>query len=152
MRYLVAVCLLATNVCLAQTTASAPKILPGSAEDKAAVHRAAMDYLEGFYEGDTAKLVRSLRPEMYKYGFFKPRDATAYSGQRMTYAEAMTYARNVKANNRPAPATAPKEVVVYEVLNETAAVKVTAWWGIDYMLLGKFDGKWMISHILWQGP
>jgi hypothetical protein len=150
MRYLVAVCLLATNVCLAQTRPAAQP--QGSPADKEAVRRAATDYLEGFYEGDTAKLVRVLRPEMFKYGFFKGKEATDYTGERMTYAEALTYARNFKANKRTTPATAPKQVEIYEVLNQTAAAKVTAWWGIDYLLLGKYDGKWMISHILWQGP
>jgi hypothetical protein len=150
MRYLVAVCLLATNVCLAQTRPAAQP--QGSPADKEAVRRAALDYLEGFYEGDTAKLVRSLRPEMFKYGFHKGNEATTYSGSRMTYDAAIAYARRVKADNRPAPATAPKQVEIYEVLNQTAAAKVTAWWGIDYLLLGKYDGRWMISHVLWQGP
>ena len=31
-----------------------------------------------------------------------------------------------------------------------AAVKVRASWGTDYLLLGKYDGRWMISHVLWQ--
>jgi hypothetical protein len=38
-----------------------------ASNDSAAVRRAAMDYIEGFYEGDTAKLVRSIRPEVFKY-------------------------------------------------------------------------------------
>jgi len=150
MRYLVAVCLLATNVCLAQTRPAAQP--NGSPADKDAVRRAATDYLEGFYEGDTAKLVRALRPEMFKYGFYKGKEATAYTGERMTYDQAIAYARNFKTNKRTTPASAPKQVEIYEVLNQTAAAKVTAWWGIDYLLLGKYDGRWMISHILWQGP
>lgn len=120
--------------------------------DEAAVRRAALDYLEGFYEGDTAKLVRSIRPEVFKYGFYQPRDSVKYVGEQMPWSEFLAYANRVKARGRPAPATAPKEVVVYEVLNQTASVKVTAWWGTDYMLLGKFDGRWMITHVLWQTP
>ena len=38
------------------------------------------------------------------------------------------------------------------MLDQTASVKVVAWWGIDYLLMGKYDGKWMISHVLWQSP
>ena len=110
-----------------------------------------MDYLDGFYEGDTAKLIRSLRPELSKYGFW--RDSTQrYVGERMTYDEAIAYARSVKARNRPVPATWPKGVALYEVLSHTAAAKVTAWWGTDYLLLGKYDGRWMISHVLWESP
>jgi hypothetical protein len=43
-------------------------------------------------------------------------------------------------------------VLVFDVLDKTAAVKVTASWGVDYMLLGKYDGGWQIVQILWQSP
>jgi len=33
---------------------------------------------------------------------------------------------------------------------EAATVKLVAVWGIDYMHLAKFDGKWMIVNIIWQ--
>ena len=39
-----------------------------------------------------------------------------------------------------------------DVLDQTAAVKVTAAWGVDFMLLGKFGGTWKITQILWQSP
>ena len=47
-------------------------------------------------------------------------------------------------------AAAPKEVIVFEVQDQTASGKVTAWWGTDYILLGKYDGKWMIRQVMWQ--
>ena len=39
---------------------------------------------------------------------------------------------------------------MYDVLNQTAAAKLTAMWGVDYMHLAKYDGKWKIVNILWQ--
>jgi hypothetical protein len=33
-----------------------------------------------------------------------------------------------------------------------AVAKVTASWGVDYMLLAKPDGRWQIQQILWQSP
>lgn len=126
--------------------------LPASREDREAVRRAVLDYVEGFYEGDSTKLARSVRPEIFKYGFWRPRDSTSYAGEQMAYAEFFAYARRVKQNNRPAPATAPKVVDVFEVQNQTASAKLTAFWGTDYLLLGKYDGKWMISSVLWQSP
>jgi hypothetical protein len=56
----------------------------------------------------------------------------------------------VRQNNRQAPATAPKQVELLDVQDQTAAVKLTASWGTDYMLLGKYDGRWMISSVIWQ--
>ena len=120
--------------------------------DREAVKRAVLDYVEGFYEGDSVKLARSVRPEIFKYGFWRQRDSTSYAGEQMKYPEFFDYARRVKQNNRQAPATAPKAVDIYEVQNQTASAKVTAFWGSDYLLLGKYDGKWMISSVLWQSP
>ena len=89
---------------------------------------------------------------MFKYGFYIPRGKTAYEGERMSWEEILDYARKFRANNRTTPATAPKKVELLDVLDQTAAAKVTAWWGTDYLLLGKYEGKWMISHVLWQSP
>ena len=123
-----------------------------AAPDSAAVRRAALDYLEGFYEGDTTKFVRSVRPDVYKFGFWRPRDSTSYQPEQMKWDEFQSFANRVKANRRFPPATAPKEVVVLDVQSMTAAAKVTAWWGTDYLLLGNFDGRWMITAVLWQSP
>ena len=122
------------------------------AADREAVRRAALDYLEGFYEGDSTKHVRSIRPEFYKYGFYFNPDSGKYQGMQMTWPAALAFSRRVRERNRPAPATAPKEVQIFEVSDQTASVKVTAYWGIDYMLLGKFDNGWKITQIIWQSP
>jgi hypothetical protein len=122
-------------------------------DDRNAVRQAALDYLEGFYEGDTAKLVRSIRPEVFKLGFWRHNDSTRYApSEQMPWSEFLAYAKRVKASNRPAPPNAPKEVVLLDVLDQTANAKVTAWWGTDYLLMGKFGGRWMITHVLWQSP
>ncbi len=116
------------------------------------IRRAALDYLEGFYEGDTVKLMRSVRSDVAKYGFDLPRGSSTYVGEAMQWGEFLSYARQFKARGRATPSTAPKEVLLLDVLDQTAAVKVRAWWGTDYLLLGKYDGRWMISHVLWQSP
>lgn len=123
-----------------------------AAPDREGVRRAVLDYVEGFYEGDTAKLVRSIRPDVYKYGFWLPRDSTRYVGEKMPWPEFLSYATGVKKNNRHAKPDAPKEIALLDVLDQTASAKLTAWWGTDYLLLGKFDGRWMITHVLWQSP
>ncbi|MBC7897989.1 MAG: nuclear transport factor 2 family protein [Cytophagaceae bacterium] len=120
--------------------------------DREAVRRAALDYIEGFYEGDSTKLMRSVRTDVFKYGYFVPRDSSRYSGEQMTWPEFLTFARNVKKSGRVRPATDPKDVQIYEVLDQTASARITAYWGIDYLLLAKVDGKWMITHVLWQTP
>jgi len=120
--------------------------------DRDAVQRAALDYLEGFYEGDSSKHIRSIHPSVYKYGFYREGAGGAYQASRMTYEGFHQFTRNVRTRGRPQPAGTVKEVLIYEVLDQTASAKVTAYWGIDYLLMAKIDGRWMITHVLWQSP
>ena len=138
-------------VAVAATLIAAP-LSAQSAADREGVRRAVLDYVEGFYEGDTAKLVRSIRPEVVKYGYYIPRDKSTYVGSAMPWPEFLAYANRVKASGRPAPATAPKDIALLDVADQTASAKLTANWGIDYLHLAKFDGKWMITQVLWQSP
>jgi hypothetical protein len=131
----------------------APRALAAQgADNRELVRRAVLDYVEGFYEGDSTKFVRSVSSDVFKYGYWIPRDSSKYQGERMTWSEFHAYANRVKASGRPTPATAPKEIVVYDVLDQTASAKLTASWGVDYVLLARRDGRWMITHVLWQTP
>ena len=93
-----------------------------------------------------------MRPEVHKYGFSRDRSTGVYAGSAMPWPAFLEFAGNVLRRNRPAPAGAPKEVQLLDVLDQTAAVKVTAYWGTDFLLLAKYDGRWMIRQVLWQTP
>lgn len=117
------------------------------------IERACLNYVEGFYEGDTAKLKQSLQPKLYKFGFMKNRDGEGYREvAAMTYEAALNFATNVKEKKKFPKPDAPKEVEILDVGNSIAAAKVTAWWGIDYLLLSKREKGWMIEQVLWEGP
>ncbi len=132
--------------------ARAPSSKAQTPQDRDAVKHAVLDYVEGFYEGDTAKIVRAFRPDVYKYGFDYVEKDKKYEGELMKYDEIVAYARRFKERGRKTPATAAKIVDLLDVQDQIASAKLTAWWGIDYVLLAKYDGRWMISSIMWQGP
>lgn len=116
--------------------------------DRAAVERAALNYLEGFYEGSTEKLRQSVHPDAHKFGFYK--EDGKYKRTPMSFDEMLEFARDVKKKGDFPDQNAPKKVELLDVLDQTAVVKVNAWWGSDYMTLAKYDGKWMIVQVLWQ--
>jgi hypothetical protein len=124
-----------------------------AADDREAVRLAVLDYVEGFYEGDTTRLVRSVWPEVRKWGYGRRGQGAeaAYRGMAMSFPDGfMGYARGVREGRTRTPAGAPKEIAVFDVQDQTASAKLTAWWGIDYLLLAKEQGRWMITHVLWQ--
>jgi hypothetical protein len=64
----------------------------------------------------------------------------------------LDYAKNVLAKKNFAKSDSPKKVEVLDIGNTIASAKVTAWWGIDYVLLSKQGDKWVIEQVLWEGP
>jgi hypothetical protein len=120
--------------------------------DAEGVTKAARDYIGAFYEGDSTRIVRSVSPTVVKYGYYIPKGDSTYHGTGMSYAQMLDYVRQVKASGRSTPASAPREVVLLEVLDQIAAAKVVAWWGTDYLHLAKIEGRWMITQVIWQSP
>ncbi len=128
-----------------------PKACTSAAEFYGAM-KAGLGYIEGFYEGDPSKLESVLKPTMYKFGYGLDRKNGGYrKGNQMTFEKALGYAKWVKEKKQFPKADAPKKVKVLDVMNHIAAIKVTAWWGIDYMLLSRNGEKWMIEQVLWSG-
>lgn len=138
---------------LAALVLAATPLRAQTTADSAGVRQAAADYIDGFYTGDSTLHVRAIRPEVYKFGFGRARDSVRYNaGQQMTWTGFHDFTRRVKARGQAPNPSWPKDVKLMDVLDQTAAAKVTAWWGTDYLLMGKFDGRWMITHVLWQSP
>ena len=116
--------------------------------DKEAVRQAALDYVEGIYNVEPARIERSVHTNLVKRGFYKETAASPYVEMPMTYEQLVRLAGNW--NKEKKRDLSIKDVAVLDVLDQTAVAKVTAAWGIDYMLLGKYDGRWKIVEILWQ--
>lgn len=132
--------------------AAAPQgVRAQSSAEREAVRAAVLDYVEGIYTVDHTRIERSVHPDMAKRGFFVKKGETAYSPHTMTYAQLVDLAKNYNKNGHVAK-DAPKEVVIFDISDQTASVKLTAVWGIDYMHLAKYDGKWKIINVLWQTP
>jgi hypothetical protein len=119
--------------------------------EREAVRQAVLDYVEGIYEVNPARIERSVHPELAKRGFFVKRGETNYSSAVMAYQQLVQLAATYNKNGR-VPKDAPKEVVIYDVSDQTATAKLTAVWGIDYIHLAKYDGKWKFVNVLWQSP
>ena len=120
------------------------------AADREAVREAVLDYVEGIYNVEPDRIERSVAPDLAKVGYWRAKDATEYGEGRMTYEQLVKLAGQWNAEGRVDAQTAPKEIEIYDVMDMTATVKLSAHWGVDYMHLAKIDGKWMIKNVLWQ--
>ena len=120
--------------------------------DRDLVYAAIEDYVDALYLVQPERIKKSVHPELMKKGFWKGKDKTEYDYEGvMTFDQLVELAGkwNAKGN---IPKDAIKKIDIYDVQDQTACAKLTAHWGTDYFQLAKFDGKWMILNILWQGP
>lgn len=112
-----------------------------------AVKAAVLDYIEGIYGANPSRMKPSLHPELAKVGFMS--DESGYSAYPMTYEQVLEATATFNLDGK-IPQDAIKDITIFEVLDQTASVKLEAWWGVDYIHLAKYDGKWMIIQVLWQ--
>jgi hypothetical protein len=106
--------------------------------------------VEGIYTTDTARIERSVHPLLTKRGFWRDTVTAPWGPQTtMTYDQLIALTRTWNADKKRD--TTIKRVDVFDVLDQTATAKVTAMWGIDYLHLAKYDGRWKIINIVWQG-
>lgn len=138
----------AAVVALAVVTAPITTVAQTKEAERDAVRLAALDYVEGIYNVEPARIERSVHPTLVKRGFYKDTAAGPYLESPMTYEQLVRLAGNW--NKEKKRDTSIKDVAALDVLDQTAVAKVTAAWGIDYMQLAKFDGRWKIVQILWQ--
>jgi hypothetical protein len=128
-------------------------VLARAQQAKEEVANAVKDYVDAFYYGDTSKIHRSISENVSKYGYYVPKAKTIYEGEPMSFKEMIDYAAGVKKRGvSPDVEKFPKKIEVFDVQDQTANAKLTAWWGTDYILLAKINGHWMITHVLWQSP
>jgi hypothetical protein len=124
----------------------------GQTTDRDLVYAAVEDYVDGIYLAQPDRIKKSVHPELTKKGYWKAKDKTTYDYDgMMTFDQLVKLAETWNAKGW-LPKDAVKKIDIFDVQDQTASAKLTAHWGTDYFQLAKYDGKWMIVNILWQGP
>lgn len=121
-------------------------------EDRAAIAEAVTHYVDAFYYADPSKLDKALSKDLHKIGFWRPSLDEPFSDvMTMTFDEAKELAGKWNKGGQQGD-TLTDKIEFLDVADQTAAVKLTAVWGIDYIHLAKLDGKWRMVQVLWQSP
>ncbi len=122
---------------------------PATDPEAAAIRQTALDYIEGWYEGDAARMERALHPELAKRIVMTD---SATGNSRLDSMGAMTLVQRVRAGGgRKTPKEAQmKDVTILDRFQNAAVVKVVASGWIDYLQVAKFNGDWKIINVLWE--
>ncbi|MEP7075927.1 MAG: nuclear transport factor 2 family protein [Acidobacteriota bacterium] len=119
-----------------------------SEADKDAIKATALDYIEGWYEGNAERMERALSPDLAKRIVM-----TGPQGRSMLQQmSAMGLVQGVKrgGGKETAKEKQQKDVTILDVFNNAASVKIVASDWIDYLHIAKFNGRWLIVNVLWE--
>jgi hypothetical protein len=120
-----------------------------SAADSAAIKATALDYVEGWYEGNADRMGRALHPELVKRIVVQDTTTGKTMVQGMGASVLVNSTRHGYGKETPKERQ-QKDVKVLDIFGNAASAKaVMANW-IDYMQLAKVDGRWVIVNVLWE--
>lgn len=127
--------------------AALPQTATSAAQNEAAaIRQTALDYIEGWYEGNAERMERALHPELAKRIVQTDAAGRSTLGQQ----SALTLVQRTRTR-RPTPKEQQqKEVTILDIFEGAASVKIVAADWIDYLHVGKFNGRWVIVNVLWE--
>ncbi|MCI0402585.1 MAG: nuclear transport factor 2 family protein [Acidobacteria bacterium] len=134
---------------LAVLALTAPSLALADAEaDRAAIQQAALDYAEGWYEGNAERMERALHPDLAK----RIARNTAEGRARLDHMSAMAL---VQATRRGSGKNTPKErqqkdVTILHMFGNAATVKLEMHGWIDYLHVARVGDRWVIVNVLWE--
>lgn len=116
--------------------------------DKAAIKQTALDYIEGWYEGNAERMERALHPDLAKR-IVRTNDKGQSRLEQMSAMGLVQGVRKGYGKNTPKEKQ-QKDVTILDVYENAASVKVVASDWIDYLHIAKFNGHWVIVNVLWE--
>lgn len=113
--------------------------------DLEAIRAAGLDYLQGWYTADAARMERALHPELAKRIFVHRADGTKTLGQMSAMTLVQRTRSGVGKNS-----VQRVDIKVLDVFRDTASVRADANSWVDYLHVAKVDGEWKIINVLWE--
>ncbi len=119
-------------------------------EDSLMVKQVALDYIESQHKVQPEQFERAAHPRMVKRTFWTNKQ-TKKEYLRETFTDAMVLlAASYNVDGDKFPDKPKKEVIILDMYDKTASVKLVADDWIDYMHIVKLNGEWKLVNVLWQ--
>lgn len=116
--------------------------------DRDAIKATALDYIEGWYEGNPERMERALHPDLAKRIVMTNPEGRSML-QQMSAMGLVQGVRRGGGKNTPKEKQ-QKDVTILDVFENAASVKVVASDWIDYLHVARFNGRWVIVNVLWE--
>lgn len=122
-----------------------------SSKDSADIRAAALNYVEGWYEGNAERMEKAVHPRLAKRIIAFSKDIrknenvlNEMNGEQLVDGTRKGYGKNTPKEKQI------KNITILSLYNNTASVKAEMGDWIDFMHLGRWNGEWKIINVLWE--
>lgn len=116
--------------------------------DSLAIEQAALNYIEGYYEGNVERMKKAVHPDLAKR-IVQTKPDSASILHHMT-AEKLIEITSKGDGKRIPRERRQKDIRILDIFQNAASVKVVAGDWIDYLHVARFNGEWVIINVLWE--
>jgi hypothetical protein len=123
---------------------------PSVEKEKEAIKQAALDYAEGYYEGNAGRMERALHPLLVKRGLV-PSNSGSGSFLVLMNSEMLIEVTRLGSGNL----SPDQRNISYKLLDcsdNIASAKIFTAKFCDYLHLAKVNDQWRIVNVLWRPP
>ncbi len=117
-------------------------------DDRAAIERAALDYAQGWYEGDAGRIGRALHPELAKRAIQRDPQTGAPRFSHLTRDHMIAKTQQGGGTDVPAERRS-YAVTILDVYGSIASARVDSAEYVDYLHLARVESGWQIVNVLW---
>jgi len=120
-----------------------------TSQDTTAIKQASLDYLEGWYSGDTDRMEKALHPNLVKRRIATLPQTGADIIDQVSAASMVEYTK-AGIGKKQAEEGQTNEVIILDIYKGIASVKAVSKDYIDYLHIGKVNEEWKILNVLWD--
>tara|TARA_R110000744_G_scaffold208401_2_gene327071 strand:+ start:9884 stop:10366 length:483 start_codon:yes stop_codon:yes gene_type:complete len=119
-------------------------------QDSLNIKQVTLDYIESQHNVNPGQFESAAHPRMVKRTFWTNKK-TGKEYLKETFTDAMILiAETYNLEQDKFPENPKKEVIIFDVFDKVASVKLIADDWIDFMHIVKLNGKWQLVNVLWQ--
>jgi hypothetical protein len=137
-----------TLIVFASMSLTPVKAFGQTSSDSAAIRATALDYIQGWYTADGARMERALHPELAK----RLVRSDTLGNYRLDQQSAMTLVQGTRngGGTQTPQADRRDDVRILDIFRNAASVRIDASYWVDYLQLAKWKGRWVIVNVLWE--
>ncbi len=117
-----------------------------TAADSTAIVATALDYLEGWYEGNADRMDRALHPDLAKRVVMNTADGKTelqHMGEQDLVGMTRRRGERDKVDLRD-------RIRILDVFGKAAVVRADADGWVDFLQIARIEGEWVIVNVLWE--